>query len=442
VQLRVRSFEAQLLVVLRERELAIDDAGATAAAEQLATQLPTSANAGRYLRILAAIRPDSEGAGERERYLAAQPTDEFVLSEIDWLTQERSATPLNEYLAAALTCELQSPPLPDANAPAVPLLTYRRALCKGAVNVSAIEQLRTDRAGFPEAAFFAARALMSANASSEDNKTLPSLMAAYAHFPDSPAITYQLATAARLAGNCESAQTHYAETLTLRPHHEDARLGRAMCFSHLGRHEEAIADTTALIEASAPNAGEALYWRARSYYQSKALLPARTDIDAAKKTSPTATTLMLAGLIEHDQADYGRAHEDIRAATLLSPTYCQAKWQLGVIDSMRQDFMASADAFAAAASCYADEIANGDTSLSVLMARTDVDPEFRARRASALKADMRADEQARNSAVLNAALNFGRAGERERANAYLQTVSSDVAREAIDEVRRALSIDR
>src|SRR5262245_60677730 len=46
--LLVRLFETQLLVALRERELAIDEKASMRVAEQLAARLPATANASRY----------------------------------------------------------------------------------------------------------------------------------------------------------------------------------------------------------------------------------------------------------------------------------------------------------------------------------------------------------------------------------------------------------
>src|SRR5689334_702147 len=60
-ELLVGLFETQLLVTLRERELAIDDSASAAVAEQLAARLPATADGMRYVGMVAAIRPDFEG---------------------------------------------------------------------------------------------------------------------------------------------------------------------------------------------------------------------------------------------------------------------------------------------------------------------------------------------------------------------------------------------
>jgi tetratricopeptide (TPR) repeat protein len=168
---------------------------------------------------------------------------------------------------------------------------------------------------------------------------------------------------------------------------------------------------------------------------------ARADVDKAKQTHRTPTTLMLAGLIEMDQSDLGLAHDDLQEAVSSSPAYCQARWQLGVVDFRRQDFEASAETFAAAASCYADAMLSNRNSLAAVLARTDMDNEFRARRVSALEAEGRELERGHDSAALNAALNYARAGNRERGTAYLRQASPNAPRDAVEDVARVLGVE-
>lgn len=436
--LLVRLFETQLLVTLRERELAIEDGPSTAVAEQLAARLPATANAGRYLGMVAAIRPDFEGMGSSP---VAQAGDDAIRAEIAWLTRSPSSSLLDEYLRVALECEVQEPALPDANAATVPLLQYRQALCGTAVNVPAMQQVHARVPEFYEAVLFSARASISPEAGVDYGETLRLLTLAQERFPQSTAVAYQLAVVANTAGQCERAERHYSETLRLRPNHEGARLGRAICLSHLGRYQEAIADASVVIDAGARSSGEAVYWRAWSHYRAQSLSDARADIDKAKQAYRTPTTLMLAGLIELDQSDFGLAHDDLQEAVSLSPAYCQARWQLGVVDFRRQDFAASADTFAAAASCYADATLSNRSALAAVVARTDIGGDFRARRVSALEAEARELERGHDSAALNAALNYARTGNRERGRTYLQQASPNAPRDAVEEVARALGVE-
>jgi len=438
VHLRRRLFETQLLVVLRERELAIDDGASAAVAERFAADLPTSVDSKRYLRIVAAIRPDSEGMDDTR---VLQASEESIRADLAWLTKSPAASVLDQYLSVALACELPSPALPDANAATVPLLQYRQALCGPAVNVPAMQQVRARVPRFDEASFFIARALFSADSGSDHREAFGLLDPARERFPESPAIAYQSAVVASASGQCDRAERHYSEALRLRRDHQGARLGRAICLSHLGRHQEAIDDASIVIDAGASRSGEALYWRAWNHYRAQSLGAARADIDNAKKAYRVPATLMLAGLIELDQSDFGLAHDDLQDALRLSPSFCQARWQLGVVDFRRQDFTASADTFAAAASCYADAQVNTQSSLAAVMARTDVDSGFRAQRVSALQVEARELERGRDSSVLNAALNYARAGNRERAQEYLRQAGPDAPRDVVAEVARVLALE-
>jgi tetratricopeptide (TPR) repeat protein len=436
--LLVRLFETQLLVALRERELAIDEKASIRVAEQLAARLPATANASRYLGMVAAIRPDFEGMGNSP---VARASEEGIRAELAWLTRSPSSNLLDEYLRVALECELQDTALPDANAAAVPLLQYRQALCGTAVNVPAMHQVRGRVPEFYEAVVFSARALASPELGLDHGETLRLLTLAQERLPRSTTVAYQLAVVANAAGQCERAERHYSEALSLRPAHQGARLGRAICLSQLGRYEEAIADASVIIDADGRSSGEALYWRAWSRYRTQSVSEARADVDKAKQTHRTPTTLMLAGLIEMDQSDLGLAHDDLQEAVSSSPAYCQARWQLGVVDFRRQDFEASAETFAAAASCYADAMLSNRNSLAAVLARTDMDNEFRARRVSALEAEGRELERGHDSAALNAALNYARAGNRERGTAYLRQASPNAPRDAVEDVARVLGVE-
>ena len=258
--------------------------------------------------------------------------------------------------------------------------------------------------------------------------------------PQSTAVAYQLAVVANAAGQCDVAERYYSETLTLRPGHEGARLGRAVCLSQSGRYQEAIADAGVIIDAGARGSGEALYWRALSHYQAQSPSEARADIERAKKEHRTPRTLMLAGVIELDQSDFGLAHDDLTEAVSLNPAYCQARWQLGVVDFRRQDFAVSAEAFAAAVSCYADALQSSRGARASLIARTDLDGDFRAQRVSVLDTEARELERGHDSAALNAALNYARAGNREQGSVFLQRAGPNAPRDAVAEVARALGV--
>lgn len=438
IDLMARLFETQLLVVVRERELAIDDAASTAAAERFAAHLPTSANADRYLRIAAAVGPDAEGLGHAQVPLASEVS---IRADIAWLTRSPSMSVLDEYLSVALACELPSTALPDANAATVPLLQYRQAHCGSAVNVPAMQQVRERVPRFDEASFLVARALFAAGSGFDHREITRLLALARERFPGSASIAYQLAVAAGASEQWGLAKRYHSDTLRLRSDHQGARLGRAVALSHLGRFQEAIDDASLVIESGASRSGEAQYWRAWNHHRAQSLVAARTDIDNAKKSHRTPATLLLAALIELDQSDFGLAHDDLQEALRSSPAFCQARWQLGVVDFRRQDFPASADAFAAAAVCYEDSQASAQRSLETVMARTDLDGAAHAQRVSALQAEARELERGRDSSVLNAALNYARAGNRERAQLHLHRAGPNAPRDVVAEVARALAVE-
>jgi hypothetical protein len=127
-------------------------------------------------------------------------------------------------------------------------------------------------------------------------------------------VTFQLATVTQATGDCRRAEGYFTETLTLRADHEDARLGRAVCRTYLSNTEGAIADATVLIDAATSNRAEAYYWRAWNRRAQKQVEMARSDIDGSRALLYNARVLTLAGMIEHDQAEFDKAKEDLTRA--------------------------------------------------------------------------------------------------------------------------------
>ena len=81
-------------------------------------------------------------------------------------------------------------------------------------------------------------------------------------FPIRPRLPSISGTVYQATNECRPAETLFGRVLELRPAHEEARLGRAVCRTYLSRNEEAIADATVLIDARASNRSDAYYWRA------------------------------------------------------------------------------------------------------------------------------------------------------------------------------------
>ena len=270
---RQRLFEVNLLLALREKELALDPAEAMRRARALVRELPPQADAERLVALVDVVPPDERGVPKALRgpVLEALMRPEFRTRSLGWVTQAAVDPMLKEYLLLAVECA--RPTLGDQTLPApvgtAGLLTFRRAICKTIPDRASLEQLLTDVPRFVEAGLFLARATLfdrdtaAVFSLGRGRVTATAYLAApRQRFPASTAVTYEMGIVAQVDGDLRRAAEHYTETLALQPAHEDARLGRATAFTYLGRSEDAVADATYLIEAGAYNRGEAFYWRA------------------------------------------------------------------------------------------------------------------------------------------------------------------------------------
>jgi hypothetical protein len=420
-----RLFEAQLLIVLREKELAMPFSVSLAAAERLGETLPASLEAPRYLAIVEALPEDVAGTPAREQAAFARAHLDFVPrapGELSWLEQGALRPIVRQYLSTAMRCveawfprdrradvASGSERIPEDEPP---LLTYRSGICSTRPDRARLEVARTVVPEFHEAGYFIGRSWLLIPATFGLVRPANAIAEAYAHFPRSSSMAYSSGAAAQMRSLCIDALARYAETLLLRPDHENAMLGRVMCLSHLGRPEEAIAEATALIAFGGDTRPFGYYWRAWNEHQLKALAVARQDIEAAKRLASSAEFFLLAGIIEYDQDDLPPALVDLpRAITLSRGRACTASWYLALVHLRRQDWKESGVAFEQAMACYAFNVREGRERVAVLERATDMDEEFRAQELKSSQATIVENEAQRLASAINGAKNFANAGE-------------------------------
>ena len=440
--LQQRSFQAQLLIVLREKELALDSSAALARARTLAARLDPTGGAARVVDLVEASPSDSVGTPKMDqpRLPLGQPslTERFKALDVPWLSSLSRA-----YLASAFDCAgARIPgarPAPPPAADAAPLLIYRHAICGGSGSNAALERVHAAVPRFVETSLFRGRTGMAAVFGGDPFAPLALLEEAYARFPQSPAVTMHLGTLYQAMGDCRAAMRYFDETVALRDRHEDGRLGRTICRTYLREPEAAIAEATALFDLRSYNQGEALYWRAWNLREQKQLASARADIDRTRTLLYNSRVLTLAGMIEHDQNELDAAEADLLEARSLENANCPAAWYLGVVRYRQQRWLPSAAAFSDAETCYADSVTDIERRREQMATRTDVDQAFRERQLAGFDAALQEDRSQRSAAALNAAMNFARAGDIPNANKYIDSAAGDPARAVpIAELRKAI----
>ena len=445
-----RVFEVDLLLALREKELSIDPAATLARAESLVPRLRGLGppQGGHYVlqaeRLLAIVRTVPEDAAGR-RVLpptkeAAQQIDQ-ALAAID--TSPFSAE-LNGYLRLTIQCGRTTPdPAPAVPANDIPLLAYRRAICAPPFLFDRLRAVRTAVPRYVEASFFLGRVAMASIFRTDGSEVRGFFEQAYARFPNSPTIAFDLGTVYQATNECRPAERLFTRVLELKPAHEEGRLGRAVCRTYLSQSEEAVADATVLIDARASNRGEAYYWRAWNRRHLKQIEAARADIDQARALRYNARVLTLAGMIEYDQREYELARRDLTQARDLDPRECDAPWYLGLVEVAVESWPPGAKAFVGAAQCYEALVKETEKFRADMAARTDVSEDFRKRQLAGFDAAIADDNVRKSAAELNAAINFGRAGDISNATVYMKRAAVDPERRtAVEDLRQVLGVPR
>jgi tetratricopeptide (TPR) repeat protein len=470
-----RLFEAELLITLREKELAIDAAASLARAQALVPELPPSLDAARALTIVAAIPSDDVGVPRRDDAAFRRERGAFIVTvenEIAWL---RSATadppppagaraggvpaakpgpakpgalviptrlgqPVREYLALAVDCMYPTRPRgpgqptrpgppPTAPAGAPPLIVYRTAICRG-ITIAPLEKVRATVPRFVETSYFLGRASVGDASNNGGAKPKEQLTEAYARFPNSPSVTYMRGNINQLVGDCREALRYYEETLKLRPLHENGWLGQTVCLTYLKRTDDAIASATRMVEQKLDNTSDAYYWRAWNHYFVRKDLPlARRDTDSAKAVRVSLVIMTLAGIVENEQDDLDLAESDLTFATSGpdGSRNCIAAWHLGLVHMKRKAWLKSAQTFENAMGCYTTNVADAQAGLAFIQNRTDIEPEFKARQVASFQAAIIEDRAQAAAAAFNAANYFATGGEVAKAKVLIEVAARDAS---------------
>jgi tetratricopeptide (TPR) repeat protein len=430
-----RLFETELLLSLRAKELAMDSAEPFQRAQALAPELAPTVFAARYLEDVSDVLPDDIGtpAADRSDAIKAHAGRlADVSGEVDWLAGGPLREPVGQYLALSLDCSYPfrarhgEKPF-EAPSTAPPLVRYRTAICR-IPDTAALTAVRTEVPRFVETSYFLARHAVAVAKDKGPGEARALLTDAYARFPTSPSVTYLDGNFNQLNGDCRKALGRFDETIALRPGHENGLLGRTECLSYLGRHDEAIAEATHMVEIGA-RPTDALYWRAWNWRELQHLETARADIEAAKRRGFQSDVYRLAGMIEHDQDDLDPAERDLQSVLHAAGGFedCVAHWYLGLVYMKKTRWLDSGAAFVGAYHCYQTAVALDAAKLGEMRARTDLDPDFKASQLAGFEAALAEDRSQLYAAAYNAANHYARGGDVTKARPLLDVAAEDPA---------------
>lgn len=453
-----RMFETNVLLGLRLKELAERPAEPFARAKALIAELPPAYPAARYLEIADAVPSDPGGGMPKRDVLTAR----LALNppRLKAFQADLAAAPGNtlaQYLSASLDCTVPAPVTPlkptdivrapgaALNAPAPParstlmtLVQFRRANC-ASIDRDALAKLATDDPRYIEAGVFVGRVRSLRPGALELRDARVWLTAAAARWPRSAAVSYGLGVLNQTAGDCRAAVDYYEKTLKEYGEHEDAHLGRLMCLSYLARHDAAIEEASGMIFQKI-NEGEAYYWRAWNYREMQNLAAARLDSNRMKALLFNGRALTLAGQIEYDMGDLPVAEQDLTDAVRLGRgENCVAQWYWSLVQLKREAWAPTADGFGRAMTCYDVDRGKNVGYLEEMKKMQNVDEDWRQGQLANFQALIAEDDGQISASAFNAAVNYARAQNREKAFEYLDIAAKDPARAAqVEELRKLI----
>ena len=421
-----RLFETNVLIALREKELALGAAASLERARALIPRVPATMEPARVLAIADAVLPDDNGLPSRQDSVLRKQNEKFletIDTELAWMDQAPLTPAVRRYVALALNCSysdrkkstrdtvhtLASRREVPINAP--PLLAYRAADCDKPDSL-ALKRVLVAATTFDEAAYALARIVVW-NAGETGGDDARALFArASARFPRAAGITFMTGWLESNRGDCEEAVRLFDTTLVLQPEHDRAMLQKTICLTDLHRDSAAIASATKFIALDPPGIAYGYYWRAVNQLRRRELVLARTDIEEAKSRTKSGDVLSLAGMIEFEQGEYPIAETDLRAAraTWQGWKLCGAGFYLGSTLTKREAWPDAAASFDSARVCYDERAAETAMKIEQARASTRGSAAFRARRLASLETDLADRRRRSRTAAFNTASMHARMG--------------------------------
>ena len=427
----VRSFETNVLLALRAKELNFDPEPAVARARELVPRVPAVLEPNHVLEIVDAVMPDNNGLSYAAETSLRRRRASYVAkidSELTWLEQTRYSPAVRKYVSLAIDCSFfdrKKTPSDTSDARemrrqvpvnAPPLTAYRAATC-GKGDSLALRRVLVAAPNFDEAGYQLADQLWFTAGETGGDNLRKLFEPAYQEFPRSPGVTYAYGQLFSVISDCENAIRLYDETIAIEAAHDRALLQKTICQSNLRLDSAAIATATQFIALNTPNVAEGYYWRATNRLRRRELDLARSDIETAKSKARRGEILTLAGVIEHEQNDLPIAESDLKEAraAFRGSENCTAAFYLGSVQNKRQGHAEAAAAFDSAMVCYDDRINMTLGQIDQVKASTKGSPAFRAKRLAALETELADRKKRYYASAFNAASMTAKIGNLTRA---------------------------
>lgn len=174
---------------------------------------------------------------------------------------------------------------------------------------------------------------------------------------ESPIIAISLASVYFYLEELEKSLEMYETTLRILPGYREAMLGKAICLSYLGRHDEAIKELQTMIDLGFWLLGEAHYWMAWNFYRLNQYGEAWVHCEQAKGRLPTSSQVFsLTGTVALELDNLSQAEENFFKALEFESTNAEALLGLARLEARREKWIVAGDYYWRASRVYESQV--------------------------------------------------------------------------------------
>jgi tetratricopeptide (TPR) repeat protein len=336
-----------LLLAARAKEMGVRNDGYLAKARELVQSEEVLAALAPAIEVVGLIpvrtlgvwddSPGQEAAPEKKHLdlepagadPTARPADGPFFAYAHALSQEQSG----EYDAAKADLDGALRMYPDSL-----LLKFKRAILPPA-DLRLLEEIAEREPEFFESFLGQGQLALAGGALITAEKHL---LRAQDGVPESPLIAILLASVNFGTEEYDRSLAFYDKTLDLAPAYKEARLGKAICLSCLGRPTEAIPILEDLLARGPALKGECLFWLATNLREIGDREKAAAEVEKAKVALPVARVFTLAGTIAFERGFLDAAEKDLKIAVGLDTGESEAFFGLGKLYARRSVWIDSA----------------------------------------------------------------------------------------------------
>jgi tetratricopeptide (TPR) repeat protein len=449
-QNREKLLRTAILLAVREKELGFLEDTYLKKASNLITITPALADYSTILKIASTLPRKTAGiVGDfvEDGQRVVIPFDEIKENFADWLSvlkQKSKEDALYAYFSISFheafsylikeNSDFAS--IQEAHTDS-PLIRYKLSLYpkESAEN---LEKLLQDDPGFYEAYYFLGQIAfkMGQLITAEKN-----LLKAYQDFPESSSIMISLASLYFAFEELDKSLEYYEKSIKMAPNYRDALLGKAICLSYLGRHQEAIETCNIILTLGKYYLGETHYWLAWNQNELGELENAWENIENSKKyLIGYGQVYSLAGTIAFNQKNLDEAENNFIEACKQDASNGDPPYYMGKIKAIREDWLNSGVYFERASSHY--QIKEELIQKRIKDIENSAFSEERKRKHVARKKNQLSKLQlTKATAWYNAAAGYYNAGMKEKALELVQKAAShsalkDKAQELLDLIEK------